>query len=55
MYEIEYYTEKDKFPVFEFIREQSPKAQAKMLREIDLLPGFPPTHNEVGGVTPKHL
>lgn len=40
MYEIEYYTEKGKIPVFEFIREQTPKAQAKILREIDLLEEF---------------
>lgn len=40
MYEIEYYTENGKCPVFEFIREQSPKAQAKILREIELLAEF---------------
>ncbi|MHB8170082.1 MAG: helix-turn-helix domain-containing protein [Thermincolia bacterium] len=40
MYEIEYYAEKGKIPVFEFIKEQTPKAQAKILREIDLLEEF---------------
>ncbi len=40
MYEIEYYTEKGKCPVLEFIQEQSSKVQAKILREIDLLEEF---------------
>ncbi len=40
MFEIEYYTEKGKFPVFEFIRAQTPKDQAKILREIELLQEF---------------
>lgn len=40
MYEIEYYTEKGKYPVFQFIQQQSPKEQAKILREIDLLEEF---------------
>lgn len=40
MYQIEYYTEKGKCPVLTFIKEQSPKEQAKILREIDLLEEF---------------
>lgn len=40
MYQIEYYTEKGKCPVLEFIVNQSPKEQAKILREIDLLEEF---------------
>jgi len=40
LYKIEYYTEKGKCPVFEFIQEQPPKEQAKILREIDLLEEF---------------
>ena len=40
MFIIEYYTEKSKCPVFEFIREQSSNEQAKILREIDLLEEF---------------
>nr|WP_041720955.1 type II toxin-antitoxin system RelE/ParE family toxin [Alkaliphilus metalliredigens] len=40
MYEIHYYSEKNKYPVFEFISSQSPKEQAKILREIDLLSEF---------------
>lgn len=40
MYEIEYYTKKGKCPVLEFIVSQSPKEQAKILREIDLLEEF---------------
>ncbi len=40
MYEIEYYTEKGRYPVLEFIKKQSPKEQAKLIREIDLLEEF---------------
>jgi len=40
LFEIEYYTEKGKYPVLEFIQKQSPKEQAKVLREIDLLEEF---------------
>lgn len=40
MFEIEYYTEKGKCPVFEFIKAQTSKEQAKILREIDLLKEF---------------
>ncbi|MBU7008889.1 type II toxin-antitoxin system RelE/ParE family toxin [Phosphitispora fastidiosa] len=40
MYDIEYYTEKGKCPVLEFIQARSPKEQAKILREIDLLEEF---------------
>jgi phage-related protein len=40
LFEIEYYTEKGKTPVFDFILAQSPKEQAKILREIDLLEEF---------------
>ena len=40
MFKIEYYTEKGKCPVLEFIQAQSPKEQAKILREIDLLEEF---------------
>ncbi len=37
MYEIEYYKEKERFPVLEFMKQLSPKAMAKLLRNIDLL------------------
>ena len=40
MYEIEYYTEKGYCPIMEFISELPPKAQAKILREIDLFQQF---------------
>lgn len=40
LFEIEYYTEKDQYPVFEFINKQTPKDQAKILREIDMLCQF---------------
>lgn len=40
MYEVIYYGENNKYPVVEFISSQSPKEQAKILREIDLLSEF---------------
>ena len=40
MFVIEYYTEKGKCPVLEFIEKLTPKEQAKILREIDLLEEF---------------
>ncbi len=40
MYIVEYYTEKDKYPVFDFISSLNHKEQAKVLREIDLLSEF---------------
>ena len=40
MYEIEYYIENNKSPVYEFISELNIKEQAKTLREIDLLSEF---------------
>lgn len=40
MYEIKYYTKKDKSPVVEFIKLLTPKEQSKILREIDLLQEF---------------
>lgn len=40
LYEVVYYVENNKSPVVEFIMEQSPKEQAKILREIDLLEEF---------------
>lgn len=40
MFEIEYYEENGRFPVFEFIQGLTPKEQAKILREIDLLKEF---------------
>ncbi|MDK2821519.1 MAG: hypothetical protein PWP31_1484 [Clostridia bacterium] len=40
MFEIEYYEENNKCPVFDFIKTLSPKEQAKILREIDLLAEF---------------
>ncbi|KUO78206.1 MAG: hypothetical protein APF81_26480 [Desulfosporosinus sp. BRH_c37] len=40
LYEIEYYTEKSYCPVIEFISGLPSKAQAKILREIDLFEQF---------------
>ncbi|WP_279237222.1 type II toxin-antitoxin system RelE/ParE family toxin [Alkaliphilus pronyensis] len=40
MYEVEYYSEKGEYPVYNFISTLSPKEQAKILREIDLLSEF---------------
>ncbi len=40
MFEVEYYQENDSAPVVDFISERSPKEQAKILREIDLLEEF---------------
>ena len=40
MYKVKYYAENNKSPVVEFIENQSPKEQAKILREIDLLEEF---------------
>ena len=40
MYEIEYYVEKGKSPVVEFLSKLNSKEQAKILREIDLLQDF---------------
>ena len=40
MYHIIYYFENNKSPVVEFIQNQNPKEQAKILREIDLLEEF---------------
>lgn len=40
LFEIEYYTENNKCPVYEFIKSQIPKDQAKILKEIDLLAEF---------------
>ncbi len=37
MHEIIYYDENDKVPVLEFVMKRTPKEQAKILREIDLL------------------
>lgn len=40
MYTVEYYTEKEKIPVLEFLLKLTSKEQAKILREIDLLQEF---------------
>ncbi len=40
MFEIEYYSENNKNHIYEFIKEQQPKDQAKILREIDMLARF---------------
>ena len=40
MYHIIYYVENNRSPVVEFIQNQNPKEQAKILREIDLLEEF---------------
>lgn len=40
MYTVKYYTIDNKSPVVEFIKKQTPKEQAKILREIDLLEEF---------------
>jgi len=40
LYEIIYYEENYRSPVVDFILEKSPKEQAKILREIDLLEEF---------------
>ena len=40
MYKIKYYLEDGQSPVVNFIKEQSSKEQAKILREIDLLEEF---------------
>ena len=40
MYKVKYYTKNNKSPVVQFIKEQSSKEQAKILREIDLLEEF---------------
>lgn len=40
MYKVKYYAKDHKSPVVEFIQQQSPKEQAKILREIDLLEEF---------------
>ncbi|MCF8002396.1 MAG: type II toxin-antitoxin system RelE/ParE family toxin [Halanaerobiales bacterium] len=40
MYTVKYYAINHKSPVVEFIQQQSPKEQAKILREIDLLEEF---------------
>ena len=32
-----------------------PRKDQVSLGSASVKPGFPPTHNEVGGVTPKHL
>jgi len=40
MYDIEYFTIKNKTPVYDFIKGLTPKEQAKILREIDLLGEF---------------
>jgi len=40
MYKIKYYSKNHISPVVEFIQNQSPKEQAKILREIDLLEEF---------------
>lgn len=40
LYEVEYYSEKGEYPVYDFISSLSPKEQAKILREIDLLSKF---------------
>lgn len=41
MFEIEYFNQgNDLFPVIEFLREQTPKDRAKLLREIDLIAQF---------------
>jgi len=37
VYEIEYYKEKDRFPVLEFMKQLPPKTMAKMIKKIDLL------------------
>ncbi len=37
MYRIIYYTDQDKSPIVDFLLQLSPKARAKVLREIDLL------------------
>jgi phage-related protein len=37
VYEIDYYQEKGRFPVLEFMKQLPPKATAKMIRNIDLL------------------
>lgn len=40
MYKVKYYVEDNQSPVVNFIENQSPKEQAKILREIDLLEEF---------------
>ena len=40
MYKIKYYAKNNKSPVIEFIKEQSAKEKAKILREIELLEEF---------------
>ena len=40
LFEVEYYQENDGAPVVDFISDRSPKEQAKILREIDLLEEF---------------
>ena len=40
MYKIKYYAKNNKSPVTEFIKEQSAKEKAKILREIELLEEF---------------
>jgi len=40
LFEVEYYQENEGAPVVDFILERSPKEQAKILREIDLLEEF---------------
>ena len=40
MYEVIYYEDEQESPVKDFISEQSPKEQAKILRSIDLLEEF---------------
>ncbi|MGM0420745.1 MAG: type II toxin-antitoxin system RelE/ParE family toxin [Bacillota bacterium] len=40
MYKIKYYAENNKSPVIEFIKEQTPKEKAKIIREIELLEEF---------------
>jgi len=40
MFDIEYYDEDGRCPIVEFILQQSPKEQAKIMREIEMLQEF---------------
>jgi phage-related protein len=40
LYEVIYYSENNKIPVLDFLKQLNPKDQAKILREIDLLTEF---------------
>lgn len=40
MFHVEYYGQNKRYPVLDFLRSLSPKEQAKVLREIELLEEF---------------